>query len=144
MWPPVHITTRKEYPRGDTSLCSTTAAGNRPEPGNTYAARDETSDRLCNKNGRTPAVSNRLYICRGTRHKILTRASVYERLGQSACRYIQEIRSTIHAGPRLTVNSLTDHRTWYNLQANAKHVHKVNCDYHHSLSLINRTSFLLN
>ncbi|KAK7015351.1 hypothetical protein R3P38DRAFT_2996998 [Favolaschia claudopus] len=68
------------------------------------------------------------------------RASVYERLGQSACRYIQEIRSTIHAGPRLTVNSLTDHRTWYNLQANAKHVHKVNCDYHHSLSLINRTS----
>ncbi|KAJ7930158.1 hypothetical protein B0H13DRAFT_1858986 [Mycena leptocephala] len=50
----------------------------------------------------------------------------------------------LHAGPRLTVNSLTDHRTWYNLQADAKHVHNVDWDYHHSLALINRTSFLLN
>ncbi|KAK6981231.1 hypothetical protein R3P38DRAFT_3234489 [Favolaschia claudopus] len=50
----------------------------------------------------------------------------------------------LHAGPRLTVNSLTDHRTWYNLQAFAKHVFRANWDYHHSLSLINRTSFLLN
>ncbi|KAJ7189729.1 hypothetical protein GGX14DRAFT_580474 [Mycena pura] len=50
----------------------------------------------------------------------------------------------LHAGPRLTVNSLTDHRTWFNLQANAKHVHKVDWDYHDSLALVNRTSFLLN
>ncbi|KAJ7077201.1 hypothetical protein C8R43DRAFT_1179242 [Mycena crocata] len=50
----------------------------------------------------------------------------------------------LNAGPRLAVNSLTDHRTHYNLQANAKHVHNVDWDYHHSLPLINRISFLLN
>ncbi|KAF8958387.1 hypothetical protein BDZ97DRAFT_2047280 [Flammula alnicola] len=50
----------------------------------------------------------------------------------------------LHAGPRLTVNCLTDHRTWYNLQAFAKHIFGVDWDYHHDLGLINRTSFLLN
>ncbi|KAG6818630.1 hypothetical protein H0H93_003334 [Arthromyces matolae] len=50
----------------------------------------------------------------------------------------------LHAGPRLTVNSLQDHRTWYNLQAFAKHLYGVNWDYHHGLGLINRTAFLLN
>ncbi|KAK7012668.1 hypothetical protein R3P38DRAFT_3323885 [Favolaschia claudopus] len=50
----------------------------------------------------------------------------------------------LHAGPRLTVNCLTDHRVWYNLQAFAKHVFNVDWEYHHSLSLINRVSFLLN
>ncbi|KAK7002121.1 hypothetical protein R3P38DRAFT_3215931 [Favolaschia claudopus] len=49
-----------------------------------------------------------------------------------------------HAAPRLTVNSLTDHRTHYNLQAMAKHEFGVNWEYHHDLALINRTSFLLN
>ncbi|KAK7025856.1 hypothetical protein R3P38DRAFT_3531780 [Favolaschia claudopus] len=49
-----------------------------------------------------------------------------------------------HAAPRLTVNSLTDHRTYYNLQAMAKHEFGVNWEYHHDLALINRTSFLLN
>ncbi|KAK0232270.1 hypothetical protein EDD85DRAFT_970646, partial [Armillaria nabsnona] len=38
----------------------------------------------------------------------------------------------LHAGPRLTVNCLTDHRTC------------VDWNYHHDLGLINRTSFLLN
>ncbi|KAF7340497.1 3'-5' exonuclease domain-containing protein [Mycena sanguinolenta] len=50
----------------------------------------------------------------------------------------------LHAAPRLTVNSLTDHRTQYNLQAMAKHVFGVDWEYHHDLALINRTSFLLN
>ncbi|KAK0216019.1 hypothetical protein IW262DRAFT_1464506 [Armillaria fumosa] len=50
----------------------------------------------------------------------------------------------LHAGPWLTVNCLTDHCTWYNLQAYAKHVFGVNWDYHHDLGLINQTSFLLN
>ncbi|KAF8190775.1 hypothetical protein BJ912DRAFT_1058509 [Pholiota molesta] len=50
----------------------------------------------------------------------------------------------LHAGPRLTVNCLTDHRTWYNLQAYAKHVYGMDWEYHHDLALINRTSFLLN
>ncbi|KAJ7088237.1 hypothetical protein C8R43DRAFT_1142287 [Mycena crocata] len=50
----------------------------------------------------------------------------------------------LNAGPRLTVNSLTDHRTRYNLQAYAKHQFGVNWDYHYTLSRINRTSFLLN
>ncbi|KAF8233296.1 hypothetical protein L208DRAFT_1458637 [Tricholoma matsutake] len=50
----------------------------------------------------------------------------------------------LHAGPRLAVNCLTDHRTWYNLQAYAKHLFGVNWDYHHNLGLINRTHFLLN
>ncbi|KAF8057791.1 hypothetical protein FPV67DRAFT_1786257 [Lyophyllum atratum] len=50
----------------------------------------------------------------------------------------------LHAGPRLTTNCLTDHRTWYNLQAFAKHQFDVDWDYHHNLGLINRTSFLLN
>ncbi|KAK7001165.1 hypothetical protein R3P38DRAFT_2559415, partial [Favolaschia claudopus] len=49
-----------------------------------------------------------------------------------------------HAAPRLTVNSLTDHRTYYNLQAMAKHEFGINWKYHHDLALINRTSFLLN
>ncbi|KAK6988809.1 hypothetical protein R3P38DRAFT_3228414 [Favolaschia claudopus] len=49
-----------------------------------------------------------------------------------------------HAAPRLTVNSLTDHRTYYNLQAMAKHEFGVNWEYHHDLALINCTSFLLN
>ncbi len=48
------------------------------------------------------------------------------------------------AGPRLTVNCLTDHRTWYNLQAYAKHLFGIDWTYHHDLSLINQTSFLLN
>ncbi|KAF9470560.1 hypothetical protein BDN70DRAFT_998898 [Pholiota conissans] len=50
----------------------------------------------------------------------------------------------LHAGPRLTVNCLTDHRTWYNLQAYAMHLFGVDWEYHHDLALINRTSFLLN
>ncbi|KAF5384343.1 hypothetical protein D9615_003177 [Tricholomella constricta] len=50
----------------------------------------------------------------------------------------------LHTGPRLTVNCLTDHRMWYNLQAFAKHLYGVDWDYHHSLGLINHTSFLLN
>ncbi|KAJ7747497.1 hypothetical protein B0H16DRAFT_1461980 [Mycena metata] len=49
-----------------------------------------------------------------------------------------------HASTRLANNSLTDHRTVYNLQAMAKHIYGVDWDYHHDLSLINRTSFLLN
>ncbi len=48
------------------------------------------------------------------------------------------------AGPWLTVNCLTDHRTWYNLQAYAKHLFGIDWTYHHNLALINRTSFLLN
>ncbi|KAJ6631371.1 hypothetical protein B0H10DRAFT_1938265 [Mycena sp. CBHHK59/15] len=50
----------------------------------------------------------------------------------------------LNAGPRLTVNSLTDHRTRYNLQAFAKHQFGVNWDYHFNLGMLNRTSFLLN
>ncbi|KAF9526768.1 hypothetical protein CPB83DRAFT_857411 [Crepidotus variabilis] len=50
----------------------------------------------------------------------------------------------LHAGPRLTTNCLTDHRTWYNLQAQAKHQYGVDWEYHHNLGLINRVSFLLN
>jgi hypothetical protein len=50
----------------------------------------------------------------------------------------------ILAGPRHTANCLTDHRTGYNLQAYAKHVWNADWEYHHTLSLINRTSFLLN
>jgi hypothetical protein len=50
----------------------------------------------------------------------------------------------LNAGPRLTVNCLTDHRTWYNLQAYAKHVCGVDWNFHHNLGHINRTSFLLN
>lgn len=50
----------------------------------------------------------------------------------------------LNAGPRLTVNCLTDHRTWYNLQAYAKHICGVDWNFHHNLGLINRTSFLLN
>ncbi|KAF9028547.1 hypothetical protein BDZ89DRAFT_1112967 [Hymenopellis radicata] len=47
-------------------------------------------------------------------------------------------------GYRHTVNCLNDHRTWYNLQAYAKHVVGTDWHYHHDLALINRTSFLLN
>ncbi|KAJ7832359.1 hypothetical protein B0H13DRAFT_2370979 [Mycena leptocephala] len=50
----------------------------------------------------------------------------------------------LHAAPRLTVTSLTDHRTHFNLQALAKHIYGVDWEYHHDLALINRTSFLLN
>ncbi|KAJ2920858.1 hypothetical protein H1R20_g16236, partial [Candolleomyces eurysporus] len=50
----------------------------------------------------------------------------------------------LNAGPRFTVNCLTDHRTWYNLQAFASHVYNVDWEYHHSIPMINRTSFLLN
>ncbi|KAK0221579.1 hypothetical protein IW262DRAFT_1459842 [Armillaria fumosa] len=50
----------------------------------------------------------------------------------------------LHAGPWLTVNCLTDHHTWYNLQAYAKHLFGIDWTYHHDLALINRTSFLLN
>ncbi|PBK83312.1 hypothetical protein ARMGADRAFT_1089425 [Armillaria gallica] len=50
----------------------------------------------------------------------------------------------LHAGPRLTVNCLTDHHTWYNLQAYAKHLFGIDWTYHHNLALINQTSFLLN
>jgi hypothetical protein len=50
----------------------------------------------------------------------------------------------LNAGPRLSVNCLTDHRTWYNLQAYARHVCGVDWNFHHNLGLINRTSFLLN
>ncbi|KAJ6616822.1 hypothetical protein B0H10DRAFT_2219161 [Mycena sp. CBHHK59/15] len=50
----------------------------------------------------------------------------------------------LNAGPRLMVNSLTDHRTRYNLQAFAKHQFGVNWDYHFNLGMHNRTSFLLN
>lgn len=50
----------------------------------------------------------------------------------------------LNAGPRLTVNCLTDHRTWYNLQAYAKHICGIDWDFHHNLGFINRTSFLLN
>ncbi|PBK95111.1 hypothetical protein ARMGADRAFT_1028532 [Armillaria gallica] len=50
----------------------------------------------------------------------------------------------LHAGPQLTVNCLTDYRTWYNLQAYAKHLFGIDWTYHHDLSLISRTSFLLN
>ncbi|KAJ3505980.1 hypothetical protein NLJ89_g7126 [Agrocybe chaxingu] len=50
----------------------------------------------------------------------------------------------LHAGPRLSTNCLTDHRTWYNLQAYAKHLFGVKWEYHHNLGLINRVSFLLN
>ncbi|KAJ3966347.1 hypothetical protein EV361DRAFT_954161 [Lentinula raphanica] len=49
----------------------------------------------------------------------------------------------LHAGPRLTVNSLTDHRTWFNLQALAKHSCGVDWEYHHDIGLLNRISFLL-
>ena len=50
----------------------------------------------------------------------------------------------LNAGPRLTINCLTDHRTWYNLQAYARHVCGVDWNFHHNLGLINCTSFLLN
>ncbi|KAJ2916235.1 hypothetical protein MD484_g4176, partial [Candolleomyces efflorescens] len=50
----------------------------------------------------------------------------------------------LNAGPRFTVNCLTDHRTFYNLQAFAAHLYNVDWEYHHSIPLINRTSFLLN
>ncbi|KAJ7433194.1 hypothetical protein FB451DRAFT_1380474 [Mycena latifolia] len=50
----------------------------------------------------------------------------------------------LHAAPRLTVNSLTDHRTHYNLQAMAKYVVGVDWDYHHNLAFLNHSSFLLN
>ncbi|KAF5325696.1 hypothetical protein D9611_000435 [Ephemerocybe angulata] len=46
-------------------------------------------------------------------------------------------------GPRFTGNCLTDHRTWYNLQAWATHLFNLDYDYHHDLQMINRTSFLL-
>ncbi|KAF9029948.1 hypothetical protein BDZ89DRAFT_1132736 [Hymenopellis radicata] len=38
----------------------------------------------------------------------------------------------LHAGPRYTVNSLTDHWTFYNLQAYAKHMFGLDWKYHHS------------
>ncbi|KAK0472637.1 hypothetical protein IW261DRAFT_1570727 [Armillaria novae-zelandiae] len=44
----------------------------------------------------------------------------------------------------LTVNCLTHHQTWYNLQAYAQHTCSVDWNYHHDLGLINWTSFLLN
>ncbi|KAJ7624250.1 hypothetical protein DFH06DRAFT_1445903 [Mycena polygramma] len=50
----------------------------------------------------------------------------------------------LHAGPRLTVNCLQDHRVFFNLQAWAKHVYGVDWQYHHNIGIINRTSFLLN
>ncbi|KAF8992063.1 hypothetical protein BDZ89DRAFT_1151259 [Hymenopellis radicata] len=50
----------------------------------------------------------------------------------------------LNAGPRYTVNSLTDHRTFYNLQAYAKYMFGLDWRYHHSLAMINRTAFLLN
>ncbi|KAJ7719728.1 hypothetical protein B0H16DRAFT_1794348 [Mycena metata] len=50
----------------------------------------------------------------------------------------------LNAGPRLTVNSLIDHRTRYNLQAFVKHHFGLDWDYHYTLGLLNRTSFLLN
>ncbi|KAF9037329.1 hypothetical protein BDZ89DRAFT_1129855 [Hymenopellis radicata] len=50
----------------------------------------------------------------------------------------------LNAGPQYTVNSLTDHRTFYNLQAYAKHMFGLDWRYHHSLAMINRTAFLLN
>ncbi|KZP05859.1 hypothetical protein FIBSPDRAFT_1053873 [Athelia psychrophila] len=50
----------------------------------------------------------------------------------------------LNAGPRLTNNCLTDHRTWYNLQAFAQHIYGVDWEFHHQLGLINRTSLLLN
>ncbi|KAJ3522150.1 hypothetical protein NMY22_g12013 [Coprinellus aureogranulatus] len=50
----------------------------------------------------------------------------------------------LNAGVRLTVNNLTDHRTWYNLQAFAKFEYGVDWEYHHDLSVINRTAYLLN
>ncbi|KAG6888414.1 hypothetical protein C0992_008530 [Termitomyces sp. T32_za158] len=52
--------------------------------------------------------------------------------------------AALNAGPRLTVNCLQDHRSWYNLQAFAKHLYGVDWEYHHNLGLINRTAFLLN
>ncbi|KAL7410044.1 hypothetical protein BDY24DRAFT_444398 [Mrakia frigida] len=52
--------------------------------------------------------------------------------------------SPMNAGPKLTVNCLSDHRTQYNFQAFAKHEHGVDWDFHHNISLINRTSVLLN
>ncbi|KAJ7274859.1 hypothetical protein C8J57DRAFT_1224423 [Mycena rebaudengoi] len=63
---------------------------------------------------------------------------------------LNEVADLPAAGPLLTVNSLSDHRTWFNLQrphfyqANAKHVHNLDWNHHHSLALINRTLFLLN
>ena len=79
------------------------------------------------------------------------------------CHLVVFLKTFFTAGPRLTMNCLTDHRTWYNLQvcscynvffistyclyilkAFAKHVHGVDWEYHHCLGLINRTSFLLN
>ncbi|KAF7373107.1 3'-5' exonuclease domain-containing protein [Mycena sanguinolenta] len=47
------------------------------------------------------------------------------------------------AGPRLTVNCLKDHRTYYNLKMYVKHLDNVDWEYHHSLSLINPVSFHL-
>ncbi|KZP09283.1 hypothetical protein FIBSPDRAFT_938563 [Athelia psychrophila] len=54
------------------------------------------------------------------------------------------VADSLKAGPRLTNNCLTDHRTWYNLQAFAQHIYGVDWEFHHQLGLINRTSFLLN
>jgi hypothetical protein len=39
---------------------------------------------------------------------------------------------------------LTDHRTWYNLQAYALHLHAADWNYHHDLPTINRLSLLYN
>ncbi|TEB22231.1 hypothetical protein FA13DRAFT_1819084 [Coprinellus micaceus] len=50
----------------------------------------------------------------------------------------------LNAGPQFTVNCLTDHRTWYNLQAWALHLFGLDYEYHHDLSMINRVAFLLN
>ncbi|KAJ7925682.1 hypothetical protein B0H13DRAFT_2266228 [Mycena leptocephala] len=52
--------------------------------------------------------------------------------------------AALRASVRLTVNSMTDHRTQFNLQAMAKHLFGVDWEYHHDLGPINRTSFLLN
>ncbi|KAF8074039.1 hypothetical protein FPV67DRAFT_1650749 [Lyophyllum atratum] len=49
--------------------------------------------------------------------------------------------NNVEGGPH---GDIYHHRTWYNLQAFAKHLYGVDWDYHHCLSLINRTSFLLN
>ncbi|KAJ2922273.1 hypothetical protein H1R20_g14824, partial [Candolleomyces eurysporus] len=48
----------------------------------------------------------------------------------------------LNAGPRFTLFSLDG--TYQSLKAYASHLYNVDWEYHHNLSMINRTSFLLN
>ena len=60
------------------------------------------------------------------------------------CRGTRYLYLYFIGGPHLANSCLTDHRTWFNLQAFASHVHTQDWQYHHDLPTINRLSLLYN